>query len=118
MPKGIQFDHAGNMEAVNIGHESIMADLNDRLECRIASPLEIHAGLVLWIDAESVSNGHRQNPSLTKLAAILGLDFDGPLAIHGPGIFLGGTATTPASLAPDQRMNIVLKQLRSTVHSN
>lgn len=118
MPNGIQFDHAGNMAAVKIHTDSILSQLYEHIGCKIVAPLEIHAGLVLWVDAEGATNGQRLNQQLTNLAAILGLDIDGTVTIYGPGVFLGGTATHPTGLTDDQRLNIVLKQLRSLVHSN
>lgn len=118
MPKGIQFDEAGNMAAVHIGADSIMSHLYEHIGCKVVTPIEIHAGVVLWLDAEGPDNGQRFNGPLTELGAVLGLDIDGKFGIYGPGVFLGGTATAPASLSPEDRLNIVLKQLRTLTHSN
>lgn len=113
MPKGILFDHAGEMTQVIIASDTVMSQLYEHIGCRVVIPLSIADGINLWVDAEGADNGQSLNVELTWLADTVG-NLDTP--IYGPGVFLGCDESGPTApirnLTPDDRLAIVLAHVR------
>lgn len=116
MPKGIVFDHAGNMHAVAIDEDSVLSELYEHIGCRVVIPIFITKGINVWVDAEGFDNGQKLNEALTKVAETLG-GLDVPL--YGPGVFLGcerwGEGQPILDLTRDASEAIVMAQVRNAV---
>ena len=116
MPKGIVFDHAGNMHAVEIEEDSVLSELYEHIGCKVVIPVFVTKGMNVWVDAEGYDNGQKLNEALTKVVDTLG-GIDTPL--YGPGVFLGcerwGEGEPILDLTRDASESIVMAQVRNAV---